>query len=111
MYADKKKFGKRVGGDIIANKKTFLSITALARAKGNVRKELVHWLSGTKFDSRKKISAVRSIYNSLEVRVLTEETINNSFHRGLAALDRVSVARARKGILRDFTVGLIERQA
>lgn len=111
VYADKKKFGKRVGGDIIANKKTFLSITALARAKGNVRKELVHWLSGTKFDSRKKISAVRSIYNSLEVRVLTEETINNSFHRGLAALDRVSVARARKGILRDFTVGLIERQA
>ena len=38
VYADKKKFGKQVGGDIIANKKTFLLIKALENAKGKDRK-------------------------------------------------------------------------
>ena len=36
VYGDPAKFGKQVGGDIIANKKTFLLIEALAQAKGDL---------------------------------------------------------------------------
>jgi geranylgeranyl diphosphate synthase type II len=111
VYADKKKFGKRVGGDIIANKKTFLSITALAKAKGIQRKELMRWFSNGKSDSSKKIKAVTALYNALDIPILTEKKIAYCFRHGLNALNRVSASSDKKAALRDFTIALIERQA
>src|SRR6218665_1600849 len=55
VYGDPKKFGKQVGGDIIENKKTFLLIEALEKAKGKPEeKELAKWLSAQVFDKNKK---------------------------------------------------------
>ncbi|MBI3482391.1 MAG: polyprenyl synthetase family protein, partial [Bacteroidetes bacterium] len=76
VYANKKKFGKQVGGDIIANKKTFLLIKALEKAKGNQKKELGKWLSSKKFDQGNKVKAITSIYNELDIRALTEKKMN-----------------------------------
>lgn len=39
-YADPKKFDKQIGGDIIANKKTFLLIKALEKVQGKSKREL-----------------------------------------------------------------------
>jgi len=49
VYADKHKFGKQVGGDIIANKKTFLLIKALEKARGEQKLEFKKWLKAKKF--------------------------------------------------------------
>jgi len=68
VYVDKKTFGKQVGGDIIANKKTFLLIRALERAKGKEKAELQKWLTATKFDKAKKVKAVTAIYDKLEIQ-------------------------------------------
>src|SRR5258708_5357143 len=76
VYADKKKFGKQVGGDIIANKKTFLLIKALEKARGKHKPELEKWLASKKFDPRKKVKAITSIYNELNIRELTEKKMN-----------------------------------
>ena len=40
ISGDEKKFGKKVGGDLIEGKKTFLFIKALSKAKGNDKKKL-----------------------------------------------------------------------
>ncbi|KXK24943.1 MAG: isoprenyl synthetase [Bacteroidetes bacterium OLB12] len=48
VYADKKKFGKQVGGDIIANKKTYLLIKAKEKARGQHKRELEFWLNAKK---------------------------------------------------------------
>lgn len=45
-FGDPGKFGKQVGGDILANKKTFLLIHALETATGNLKKELDAQLAG-----------------------------------------------------------------
>src|SRR6267142_4131149 len=58
VYGDKRKFGKQVGGDIIANKKTFLLINAMAKARGNDKKELARWLKKKTFDKKGKIEAI-----------------------------------------------------
>ncbi len=50
VYAEQKKFGKTVGGDIVSNKKTYLLIKALERDK----KELPKWLAAKKFDRKKE---------------------------------------------------------
>lgn len=91
VFADQKKFGKQVGGDIIANKKTYLLIKALALAKGKPKAELQKWLAAKKFDKRKKVKAVTGIYESLGIRELTQAKIDSYFTQAFASLNALSV--------------------
>ncbi|MEQ9592587.1 MAG: polyprenyl synthetase family protein [Cyclobacteriaceae bacterium] len=109
VYANKSKFGKQVGGDILANKKTYLLITALAAAKGEDKKELNRWLQATKFSKPEKIKAVTDIYNRLHIPVLTQEKVNFYFKRGLNRLKNLSVKDSDKKELQNFVVDLIDR--
>jgi geranylgeranyl diphosphate synthase type II len=110
-YADPKKFGKQVGGDIIANKKTFLLIQALQKAKGKTKTELTHWLDARKFKKQEKVKAVKAIYDQLGVAGGAEKKINHFFTKGFQNLDEVRGNETAKGLLRDFTQALIERQS
>jgi len=109
VYGDGRKFGKQVGGDIIANKKTFLLITALSQARGKEKKELLNWLSTPKFNQREKVKAVTSIYESLGVSTQSEKKINFYFKRGLSRLKSLNVSDDKKEILREYTLNLIHR--
>jgi geranylgeranyl diphosphate synthase type II len=109
VYADKKNFGKQVGGDIIANKKTFLLIKALEKAKGKDKLELEKWLKTKKFDKRKKISAVKTIYDHLGLAAHTQKKIDDYFNKGFEALEKSSADPARKGELKIFAQNLITR--
>lgn len=91
VYADKNKFGKQTGGDILANKKTYLLIQAIRRATGKQARELAHWLSAKKFDKRKKVAAVTAIYDSLDVRGKAEARIKGYLDRAYEALEKLSV--------------------
>jgi geranylgeranyl diphosphate synthase, type II len=109
-YADPKKFGKQVGGDIIANKKTYLIIKALEKAKGKQKKELGNLLSAKKFNAKKKVAAVKEIYNSLHVPEMAEKKVTQYFKKGFQSLDKVTCSEERKSDLKRFTVDLIARQ-
>ena len=98
VYGDKKTFGKQVGGDIIANKKTFLLIRALERAKGKEKSELQKWLTATKFDKVKKVKAVTAIYDKLEIKGITESEINNYFSKGLQNLSQLPASTSRDAL-------------
>ncbi|MEQ8425581.1 MAG: polyprenyl synthetase family protein, partial [Cyclobacteriaceae bacterium] len=109
VFGDGKKFGKQVGGDIIANKKTYLMITALSQASGNNRKELNRWISAPLFDKRKKVQAVTAIYERLGVSNHTEKKIDFYFKRGLAQLEKLNVQEIKKAALREYVLNLINR--
>lgn len=109
VYADQEKFGKQVGGDIIANKKTFLLIKAREKARGNEKKQLKRWLSAKKFNKQKKIKAVSALYDSLGIKAFTEQKIRESFEKGFACLDRLSVKGGAKELIR-FVNDLALRQ-
>lgn len=109
-YADSKKFGKQIGGDIIENKKTFLLIKAMELAKGKSKKELSEWILATKFNKHKKVEAVKNIYNTLNVPALTEKKINQFFNKGFKNLDALS-AHAGTQSLRQYAEALIGRQS
>jgi geranylgeranyl diphosphate synthase, type II len=110
VYADKKKFGKQVGGDIIANKKTFLLIKALEKAKGKQKIELEKWLTAKKFSKPEKVKAVTIIYDSLHLSTLIEEKIKYFFEKGFACLSDLSNPQDAKHI-RSFVEKLITREA
>jgi geranylgeranyl diphosphate synthase, type II len=110
-YADSKKFGKQVGGDIIANKKTFLLIKALELCKGKQKKSLENWISLKKFKKSEKISAVKGIYDVLGIPGLTEKKINNYFRKGFSKLGALNCPEAAKRMLVQFTEQLIQRES
>jgi geranylgeranyl diphosphate synthase type II len=110
VYADRKKFGKQVGGDIIANKKTFLLIKALEKVRGKQKIELEKWLSSKKISKTKKVKAVTSIYNSLQIPALTENKINYFFTKGFDCLNNLSNPSSSK-YLKGFVQKLIDREA
>lgn len=109
-YADPKKFGKQVGGDIIANKKTYLLIKALERANETQGAELKEWLSRKKFNKKEKVAAIKRIYDATQIPALTERKIDSFFKKGFASLEKVKGTNKSKEALRSFTQELIGRQ-
>jgi geranylgeranyl diphosphate synthase, type II len=110
-FADPKKFGKQVGGDIIANKKTFLLIHALESAVGKNKKDLAAWLEVKRFRKKEKVEAVKQIYDRLDIRKATQKKIDHYFIKGFRSLDKLSVGDKNADLLRAFTNTLMERQS
>lgn len=110
-YADPKKFGKQVGGDIIANKKTYLLIKALEKAKGKQKQELNLLLTTKKINAAKKIGAMKAIYDSLKIPGLTEKKVNQYFDKGFKNFEALTCHPEAKAMLRKFAKNLIGRVA
>jgi geranylgeranyl diphosphate synthase type II len=109
VYGDIETFGKAIGGDIVANKKTFLLLNALQLASGSLREDLINWINAKDFDAHEKIESVKNIYNSLKVDALAKEKMNFYFNNAITALDKVNGRESMKEELRKFAVKLIER--
>lgn len=91
VYADKAKFGKQVGGDIISNKKTFLLIKAKELAKGSVHEKLQGLLQMDTSDKDLKVKEVTAIYDELDIKKLTEEKMSFYFNQGFEDLSALEV--------------------
>lgn len=110
VYADQAKFGKQQGGDILANKKTFLLIKALEKAEGKQKQDLESWLKKKQYNAEEKIAAVTEIYDQLGIRTLTGEKMNYYFEKAFRSLRKVDAAMPRKAMLRQFTERLTDRE-
>ena len=116
VYGEEEKFGKQKGGDIIANKKTFLLLKASDIASSNpyLNEELGQWMSvktSTEKDSLEKVKAVTKIYDFVNIKKITEEEINSYHQKAVAALEKISVPVEKKQQLINFTSGLLKREA
>ena len=109
VYGDQEKFGKQVGGDIIANKKTFLLLKAIELASEQQRQELEKWLNSDE-DPKDKVEAVTTLYDQLNIKSLTLQKMNEYFDKGLLALKQLSIEEERKRSLQDFIQYLIQRE-
>jgi geranylgeranyl diphosphate synthase type II len=111
VYGDSATFGKRVGGDIVSDKKTFLLLTAQAQANPEQSATLARHIGQSVPDAEAKIEAVRAIYDELRIRPQTEALINQYFEAALQHLDKVPVAAVRKEPLRRVALQLMERES
>ena len=109
VYADQSKFGKQVGGDIIADKKTYLLITAQEMATGDQKHELESWLHQKQFDPEEKVAAVRKIYDDIGIPNLVKLKMNYYFDQAFEGLESVEGSPAAKDILRGFAKVLMKR--
>lgn len=110
VYGDPKVFGKKVGGDIICNKKTYMLINAYNRADAEQRRELQHWMEVETFNSDEKVAAVTAIYNKVGVDKLAIEKIAYYFEESKKYLDAVQVSDERKAELRLYAQKMMHRK-
>jgi geranylgeranyl diphosphate synthase type II len=105
-FGDPEKFGKQVGGDILANKKTFLLIHALQTASPEDKQTLLSLLQSNPPD---KVAQVLAIYRSCGVDQWALSLKQQFLDKALDNLEQIAVLTARKEPLRDLAAYLIQR--
>jgi geranylgeranyl diphosphate synthase type II len=110
VYGDPEKFGKQVGGDILANKKTYLLIRALETAQGAAAQVLQGWLANANPDPAEKVQAITALYTDLGIRQETEAKINQYFDLAFEAIDQLNLQAEQKESLGKFLAGLVDRE-
>lgn len=110
VYGDPKTFGKKIGGDIVSNKKTYLLIKALKNANIGQREELGRWLSETEFDPEAKINFVKNIYDVLNLKTISENLIEKYYLASLDCLSLINVSDERKKDLINLSESLMYRE-
>ncbi len=110
-FGDPDKFGKQVGGDILANKKTFLMIHAMEVAFDNQKEELSNLMQTSKIDPTEKINKVLSIFRDCKVDEWAVELKEKYVQIALQHLDETAVLLVRKKPLMELTEYLIQRES
>ena len=105
-FGDADAFGKQVGGDIMANKKTYLYLKALALADGTQRQNLEQYFS-TNDTSQVKVDAVKTIFSNLKIPELTTNLIREYHARAMENL--AAINSENKEPLLAFSALLMDR--
>lgn len=111
VYGDEKTFGKQIGGDILANKKTYLLIHALKSAQGETAAELNYWLQAKEFDPLEKIRSVRAIYNQLGVDRICRDKMQEHYEKAMQKMEEIAVNYENKQELVKLAKLLMERNS
>ena len=104
---DADKFGKQVGGDIIANKKTYLLLKALSLAN-NEQKDSIKKLFNEN-NSVKKVKQMLSIYKDINIQLLCQQAANEHTKIAIDALDELNINQNKKTDLINFANQLLQR--
>ncbi len=110
VFGDENKFGKKSGGDIVANKKTWLYIKASELAGPEQREILKKAFSSRTGNSDEKIGLVRKVYRQLGIDELAQHAIKNYHARAMEHLQGIRVEDQRKEHLRKLAGELSDRK-
>lgn len=110
-FGEAEKFGKKTGGDIVQNKKTFLILKALELADAPLRSSLLHYMNTPTANEQKKIQEVSTILIQLGVPAIAEAERNRYHKQALEHLNQVSAPENRKAGLYLLAETLLNRDA
>ena len=110
LYGDESTFGKMTGGDIIANKKTYLYLSAMERSSAAQRADLFRLFAVIPDNPETKINEVRMIFDALEMKAYTQQTINTYLDLALTQLKAIGLPEKNTAVLMDYAASLMQRQ-
>jgi geranylgeranyl diphosphate synthase type II len=111
-FGDPEKFGKQPGGDILANKKTFLMIHAMdvaADTQKNLLLELMNRTTNDESDKVNKVNTVLQIFRNCKVDAWAEALKEKYFAEAMKHLDDIAVLSSRKKELEVLAKYLLQR--
>ena len=106
-FGDPEKFGKKPGGDILANKKTFLWLHALEVATPQQKEELTALM---KRNDEEKVAEVIEIYKQCKVDEWAKELKGNFLAIAMQHLEDTAVVSVRKKPLEELARYLMDRE-
>ncbi|WP_462317422.1 polyprenyl synthetase family protein [Marinilabilia sp.] len=109
VYGDQMSFGKKIGNDILTNKKTFLLITALNRLENESKGELLSWIERKEYEADEKIAAVTSLFNEAGVSEIVQKKRDDYFFRSIENLEKINGNKEIKSELQSFAHKLMAR--
>jgi len=107
LYSDPTKFGKQVGGDVIANKKTLLHLTAVTKANREQLKIISQLQSEN--DISLKISRTKELFDHLEIKQECIYRMEAHYKLAIDALNSINVSEKHKTPLLELAQFLITR--
>lgn len=107
VYGDPEKFGKKVGGDIDANKKTFLFLKTLELVSPDDKLHLNNIIS---FNNEHKVEQVIMLYDKYKIRKLAEEEMQKQYSKAMEHLNFIAITDENKVALKTLAENLMKRE-
>ena len=108
-FGDPEKFGKRVGGDIVQNKKTFLVLKTIEVANEVDKNKLLTLMQTYPEDEEKKIEAVKNIFQKNNIQHLADVVKETYQNQAMQHLDKVNIHSEKKQQLKILAEQLLKR--
>ena len=109
VYGDENSFGKKIGGDICENKKTFILLSTLEKSSDQDRISLKNWMGKTDFDAKDKIESVRDIITRSGAAEETKKLMKHYHDLALGTLNKLQIEDSEKEELRNFAGQVLSR--
>ncbi len=107
VYADEQTFGKKIGNDILTNKKTFLVISAYSKADALIREELRFAFAN--LQGERKIFEVKRLYDELNIKDVAIKRIEEYYNKALKNLNQLNIDAEGKKIFEQYANYILKR--
>jgi len=108
VFGDRK-FGKKIGGDILLNKKTYLLIKLLESTNEKEKIIINNWINNSNKPIQ-KIEAITNLMKDKNIDSITESVINDYFNKAFDYLKKIDIKNSQKNELIKFSKKLINRK-
>jgi geranylgeranyl diphosphate synthase, type II len=109
-FGDPEKFGKKVGGDIVQNKKTYLVLRSYELATDSQCADLQQLMTSPTLNETEKIATVRNLFKELDVLNYAQTAMYEFLEKSFYALDSTPLSIERKNELKEWANDLMLRQ-
>jgi len=108
-FGNPETFGKQVGGDILANKKTYLYLKAVELTSAEQQDELIGHFNGSPLAAEQKVARVKELFELSGARADIKQAIASYTQKANAQLDALEIEEQQREMLRTFAHWLMNR--
>lgn len=108
-FGEEATFGKKTGGDIEANKKTWLYLKALDLADPTTKENLVQCYHDSELDAEMKFLQVKAIFTALNLEEYARQEICHFYNKAQEFLKKISLPATRLENLIGFCDRIMNR--
>ncbi len=108
-FGELHQFGKKRGGDIVRNKKTFLLLSAMEKASEPQKKLLHDLLYNQTLKEEDKIHSVRKLYHDLDIDSVTKSSIRKYSDQAIIGIEALQINQSETKVLIDILNQLTHR--
>jgi geranylgeranyl diphosphate synthase, type II len=109
VFGDEDQVGKQKAGDIVANKKTFLSVKAREMADLDSIRQWDHLLASTEQNPFDRLAPVMDLYHRFGVDKSALKAVEEYTAKAFGALNQLTIEDHKKKYLLDFMYSLAKR--